>query len=171
MPRPCPIHNSPKGPEVLRRVFEGVLDLRAAARELDVSYPLMWRCYNYHYKMKASAKGVSLELKESEEMEEVEFTEDLKGIIQKLKHKVDEVLSDPSVRDRPTAWIHQFRGCIRDLAELEGKLQRAPLIQLTQLNVQFEHLTTFLIRDLCEDCREKAAKFIAEIAKQKQIIA
>lgn len=121
--------------------------------------------------MKASERGVSLELKEGEELEEVEFTDDLKEIIQKLKRKVHEVLGDPSARDRPTAWIHQLRGCIRDLAELEGKLQKAPLIQLTQLNVQFEHLTTFLIRDLCENCREKAAKFIAEIARQKKIIA
>ena len=166
MPRQCPVCSHPRGPEVLRKVFEGQLTLRDAARELGVSYPYIWRCYNYHFKVRASDKGVDLIPRDDEEIEEIEYAEELKQLIHKLKRKVNEVLDDPSIRDRPTAWIRQFRGVIRDLAELEGRLQKAPLIQLTQYNIRFEQLTAFLMKDLCDNCKRKAIKFLEELSKQ-----
>lgn len=170
MPKQCPVHTHPKGPVVLRKVFDGQMDLRDAARELDISYPMVWRCYNYHYKIEAGSGSTSISLKEEADLSEAEFTEDLKEIIRSLKEKVHAVLEDSSAKDRPTAWIHQFRGAIRDLAELEGKLQKAPLIQLTQLNIQFEKLTTFIISQLCPECQKKVMQYLEEESKLKAAV-
>ncbi len=50
----------------------------------------------------------------------------------------------------------ELRGTIKDAAELQGKIRQGPTIQYQQYNVAFNEITSFMITDLCGDCRTKA---------------
>jgi len=158
MPKSCPVC---RHPELLAKIERGEMTFQDVANELGVSRSYVWYCYTHHYKA---------ELTETQSAD-FEYAEDLKELIRLLKDRVFQVVRDTSIHDRPTAWIAQLRGCIHDLAELEGRLQKAPLIQLNQLKVQFEELTMFLLKELPPEYQQKVLEFLEKKAKARQVTA
>lgn len=154
----CKLDNHPKIAEVERSVKEGVMTITEAARELDSTYQETWK----HFKECVKAPVENLEFEG--------YLAIMRELILKMKTRVDSLESTPtnavSVK-MLTSLVREIRGLVGNLAELEGRFQRSPLLQLTQINVKFEKLTAFMFTSLCDDCKLKLASQLEQMEPLK----
>ena len=152
----CKLDNHPGIVDVETSVKEGTMTITEAARELDCSYQEAWK----HFKE-------CLEVP----VEQIEFDgylAILRELVIKLKTRVDSLdltPTNPSSVKMITALVHQLRGLVGNLAELEGRLSRSPMLQLTQINIKYNKLTAFMFSNLCDDCKLKLADQLEHMEK------
>jgi len=97
-----------------------------------------------------------------------DYTKSLHKMFVQLKLKCNELLSMPTTLANVrmmTACIREARELCKDIAMLQGRLQSMTVIQLTQLNVQFERLTQFLVSEVCERCQKKVLLFLESVKR------
>ncbi len=150
----CKICENPKIEDVEISVKSGRITIKEAAMELGADYQSTWSHFKHCLK---------------EPVEDKDF-EDLLKILQKLifrlDRRVDELEEAPtnlvSVK-MLTALASSLRGCIKDLAELEGKIRTSPLIHLTNVTMKLDKITSFLFSELCDACKEKFIIYVEEL--------
>ena len=145
----CKLCKHPRISEVEGLVRAGKLDIRAASRELDASYQETWK----HFKECATAP--------EDEKEFEEYLDIMRNLVVRLNERVKDLEDTPtslvSVK-MLTSLVKEIRGLIRDLGALEGRLRSSPLVQLTNITVKYEKLTSIMFSSLCDTCRLKLAK-------------
>jgi len=140
----CKLCKHPRIGEIEGLVKAGRLDIADASRELDAHYQETWKHFNECIKPP------------TEEKEFQEYLSILRELVMKLKHRIDDIEDVPtnllSVK-MLTSLIKELRGVVRDLGTLEGRLQSGTLIQLTNITVRYEKLTSLMFSNLCDNCR------------------
>lgn len=150
----CSLDNHKDISAVEDAVKAGTMTIQEASIELDASYQETWR----HFKDCVQVP-----------VEQIEFEGYLaimRELVLKLKNRVDELDTTPtnlSSVKMVTALVQQIRGLISNLAELEGRLQRSPMLKLTQINVKYNQLTSFMFSELCEICKLKLSTRLEEL--------
>jgi hypothetical protein len=148
----CSVCKHPKAPEVVAKVKAGTLTIEDAAKELGVSYPLMWRHLRYH------------EVTDQQVLSgDIDTFGLLKELVTVLKRWLDEAKQlSPTVGNARIldVVVRNMRQTLMDIETLTGRLRTAPLIQLQQVNIQYEKLTAFLLTQTCPECRKKTAEFL-----------
>jgi len=149
----CSVCRNPKAPEILAKVWNEEMTLADAARHLGVSYQLLWHHMRFHEGRKPAETSA-----------DVDAIAVLREITDILKERLDQLRGLPVgivVNERMiTMLTRDLRETIMDLERLTGRLRSAPLIQLQQINVHYEQLLTFIVRELCSECRKKARKWL-----------
>ena len=150
----CPICSHPKRAEVEAAVKSGELTITKAAKMFGADYTTTWRHFKECLK---------------EPIENREFEDNLmilREIICRLNDRVQDLEDLPtdliSVR-MLTNLTKELRNGIKDLAELEGQFRASPLIQLNQITIQYEHLTSFLFTQLCPECKLKLSSHLTNL--------
>ncbi len=150
----CKICENPKIEDVEIAVKAGRITIQQAAMELGEDYQSTWRHFKYCLK---------------EPVEDKEF-EELLGILQKLVFRLDKRVDD--LDETPTSLVtvkmltslaSALRGCIKDLAELEGKIRASPLISLSNITMKLDKITSFMFAELCDPCKEKFINYVENI--------
>ena len=144
----CKLDNHPDIVDVETSVKGGVMTITEAARELDCSYQEAWR----HFKECVKAPV--------EQIEYEGYMTILRELVMKMKNRVDSLTltpTNPSSVKMLTSLVKEIRGLVGNLAELEGRLSRSPMLQLTQINVRYNKLTAFMFSTLCTECKLKLA--------------
>lgn len=145
----CRVCGHPHAEEVVRKIAAGAMTVKDAADALDVTYEEMWnhseRC-----------RGVKIP--------DMDPVVRLKVLIKELSGRVAILLATTAVEpgnERAIAQlVQQIRGCIMDIAILEKRLQRTPLVQLQSINVQFNQLTEFMLNSLCPQCKTRLTEWM-----------
>jgi len=151
MPR-CRICNDLRAIDVLAKVWNGSLSLREAAKELNVSYPMLWHHVRFHETAQSGQKPTRTDT--------LEILEEITNI---LKQRLDEMKNLPigPIHERMlTQNIEVLRRTLMDLERLTGRLRAAPLIQLQQVTIHYEALLSFLTTELCESCKLRIMQFL-----------
>lgn len=154
----CKLDNHPDILDVETSVKGGVMTITQAARELDCSYQEAWR----HFKECLQVP-----------VEQIEFEgylAILRELVIKMKKRVDSLAltpTNPSSIKMLTSLVKEIRGLVGNLAELEGRLSRSPILQLTQINVKFQKLTSFMFSTLCNECKLKLTNQLEDMEKVK----
>jgi len=155
MPRTSRLQDDPNYTKVVTAILEGQVTIKAGALALQTSEENLW----HHVQGLIEAQKT--------EAQPVEFTEILRGLIQDLQKKVKSMMLLP-LEDRPTSVIRELRGCILDLATLEGKLTAQPIVQLNQVTMQLNQITSFLYSGLCPACQAKVVEFVRKLTTNGQ---
>lgn len=163
----CEVCKHPRAAEVMMRVFAGDLTYVDAASALRLPVPTVWHCMKEHWQ--AERQGDRIILKE---VTEAKTTEDFVGLmrksVQRFIGRLDQAMGLPVSaynEGAVTKLSAELRALMRDILEFEGKLQSAPLIQLSLIQVQMHKLTSFLFSALCDADREKLMKVLPELMK------
>jgi len=155
MVRKCSVCSHPRGFEITNQVLLGELDIYSAARELDVTYDVMWKHIRDHIKREFE-----------KEVPKGDYAEVLDELMTKLVVRVKHLLALPVAieNERIISWhIRSINEIINRIAQLRGMIQQAPLVKLTQLTVQVNKITSFLVTNLCEECKQKVIRFLEEV--------
>jgi len=148
----CAVCNHPKANEILAKLYDEKITLEDAARELGVSPKTLWRHLKYHV---TDSDVVDREIDPLKLLEELTLL---------LKERLDALKGTKKgvyVHERMIAMlVREIRETLMDIEKLSGRLQAAPLIQLQQINVQYEKLLAFITTELCEECRKKVIRFL-----------
>jgi len=100
----------------------------------------------------------------------------LKGKITKLNSLVDTAISsleadgenmDPSKVLSLKSLASELRNYIKDTALLEGELRSAPLLQLQQVNVEFNQIKSVVLNSLPPEYQLKVAEALAQLEGSK----
>jgi len=137
----CRVCDHPQGAFVTQQILLGKMTIDEGARLLNVSYQLMWKHLREH-----------LEEPKIDVREPIEI---LKRLIEVLEERIDTLCLmkvSPGYESALARHINCIRELIRLICELEGKLKKAPLVQL---QVEFKQLTSFFATQLCPMCRRK----------------
>lgn len=135
----------------------GVMTITEAARELDCSYQEAWR----HFKDCVKAPV--------EQIEHEGYLTILRELVMKMKSRFDDLdltPTNPASVKMVTTLVKEIRGLVNNLAELEGRMSRSPLLQLTQINVKYNQLTSFMFSSLCTECK---LKLVNQLENAEQI--
>ena len=103
-------------------------------------------------------------IKQDDDSEFDEYMHIMKDLVISMNLRVAELeglpTNLPNVK-MVTGLVREIRGLIKDLAELEGRLQRSPMIQYNMVTMQYESLTKFLFEHLCDECKLSVGKQLA----------
>jgi len=157
----CQICKKPEAPLVMRKVALGQLDVVMASRLLKTTVDAI------RYHLKTCMKKV-----EEPEREPItdDYAKELHKLFKKLRRKVDDIVImpiSPSNIKMLTETVKEIRNLCTDIATLQGRLQSTTIIQLTQLNLQFEKMTQFFLTQACPECRKKMIQFLESITVKK----
>lgn len=156
-PVTCKVCKHPRVAEIEALVRANKLTIQDASRELGCSYQEAWAHFNRCLAEPANAD---------------QFAQDLillRELVFKLNDRVNDLEDTPTTKisvNMLTSLTREIRGLIRDLGALEGRLQSGTLIQLNQVNVKFEKLTSIMFSSLCDKCR---GSLISELEKLEKI--
>ena len=164
MPRKCSICEDERAQQWATDLYLGKITLEDISRDSGMSYQMVWR--HFHEHVEVSVQNGQIVLKQIKPEEN--YIEVLHNLMDDLRRMVKDLQDEPTNQatvKMKTQLISEIRGLIRDLCTLEGTLRRGPLIQLNQLNIQFEYLTSYLAMNLCEHCKKKVAEFLVQERK------
>ena len=150
----CKICENPKIEDVEIAVKAGRITIQQAATQLGEDYQSTWQHFKHCLKEPVMDKDF----------------EGLLKILQKLIFRLDKQVDD--LEESPTNLVSvkmitslasALRGCIKDLAELEGKIRTSPLISLTNITMKLDKLTSFMFSELCDNCKEKFIAYVEDL--------
>lgn len=87
----------------------------------------------------------------------------LKSVVGELRNRTIEWLSMPISYDnyKPvTSMIRELRGLIKDISNVEQKLNVVPQHKIESLNDQLDVLMQFVGTSMCDECKVKVADFL-----------
>ena len=154
----CKLDNHRNIVEVEAAVKDGTMTINEAALELDCTYQEAWR----HFK---ECLNVPIEQIEFEG-----YLNILRQLVVKMNGRVNDLEltpTNPASVKMVTALVKEIRGLISKLAELEGRMSRSPMLQLTQVNVKFNRLTSFMFNELCDECKLKLSSQLNQMELPK----
>lgn len=169
----CEVCTHPHAHEVMAKVFQGVATYVDAARMLNLAPELVWKCFANHWEAQVNNGAVTLKA-----IDDADNIEDFVVLLRKaIRHFIDrlnEALQlpvSPYNEGAVTKLSAELRALMRDILEFQGKLQSAPAIQLTIIQMQMTKLTAFLTTELCDSDKEKLLKILPELAAQSPSVA
>lgn len=72
---------------------------------------------------------------------------------------------DPQTIRALTQVARELRGALMDYAELVGRIQRGQVIvQVQQLEQQVQQLTTVVLEEVCDECKQKILRRLEHVA-------
>jgi len=138
-----------------KQLVLGNISLKAAADELDVNEKTLWHHVRYHLPTRYDT------------LADKDIQTQLKKLLAKLHELVDSLLALPA-----TTYTRQLPGLLRELRELITILGRSrgevpPEVQI-QVNILNKY-TTWMMENLCPQCKLKAASKIEEWEKLEAV--
>jgi hypothetical protein len=156
MPSDCSVCNHPKSFELMTKVFQGKMNYIDAAREMNLPYQTVWKCFTSHWETISDEEGLKIQLKKATEAGD--FVTILRKNIELFINRLDQAKTMPVSsynEGAVTKLSSELRGIMRDILEFEGKLKTGTIIQLNIMQVQMTKLTEFLLSNLCEEDKQK----------------
>jgi len=148
----CAVCNHPKADEILAKLLDERITMEDAARELGVSTKTLWRHLKYHVTDADVYKG---------DIDPLKLLEELALLLKERLDALKGTKKGVYVHERMIAMlVREIRETLMDLERLSGRLKAAPLIQLQQINIQYEKLLAFITTELCEECRKKVIRYL-----------
>jgi len=150
---PCKVCSHKENWSVTNAFLRGEIDMYEAARRLDTSYDVFW-----HHIKKCLKK-------ESEQIEGKGYSEILDDLFKKLTIRCNELLAlpvNPSNERMLRLSVQSIMDVMSRISQLKGLVSQ-PFLQLNQLTVQFNKITSFLVTELCPRCKSKVIKFVEEV--------
>jgi len=154
----CSLCKHPKRLYYERQILTQRMTIMEAAQRMSVPYQTLW----YHMKSHVGKKPPSKPI--------TDITSILKDLLYKLKKRVDQLLEIPikAISEREVSTLTRvLKDIAMDIAKLEQQLQESPTVQITNLIVSQTRLQTWLINNLCGECKSKLLPFLKE---QKAIV-
>lgn len=148
------IEAHPRSTEIIELVNQGRLSSEQAARELDVD-PAQFRRYLKELSERENDQTMEAYLDGMHAMIQM-----LGGMIQHL----DGMPIEPNMVKMVTSMTREARGLIRDLAELQGRMSAGPSKANVSATAKYNNLVSFLMQNLCGECRTKVGKALAQSA-------
>lgn len=171
MPESCFICLNPQSLQVDKEVILGKISFAQAARFLHVSLNDYMKHFREHSASRLdqmeNTRQHQQEIKPPENLDDIQL---LRWCTKQLTERLNEFLLLPidATRDKTMLQvIQQVRGCIMDMAQLEGRLQTASFVQYNQLLVQYNTLNEVVLTSLCPKCREALERKLEVVIKKK----
>jgi len=127
-----------------------------------MSYQMVWKHFREHVQVNVRNGQIVIQQIKPEE----DYISVLQNLMEDLRRMITDLKNEPtnqSTVKMKTELVREIRGLIRDLCTLEGTIKRGPLIQLNQLNVQFEFLIAYLATNLCDECKHKVTEYLEKM--------
>jgi len=149
------IDSHPRKQEVLALVSSGKMTIKEAAVRLGVSYNELWKYLKRRADQQTKVTAESLD-------EKIQL---LSEVLSKVKELVEKILRDAhsgeGLRYGPN-WIRELRNLVNDLAKLQAQIVDSPTILIQNVVESHNMLQTWLLTNLCDDCKRKLIKFLEE---------
>ena len=147
------IDNHPRKQEVLALVASGKMTIKEAATRLGVSYNDLWKYLKRKADQQTKITAESLD-------EKIQLLSSLLGKVSELVEKIlTGAHSGEGLRYGPN-WIRELRNLVNDLAKLQAQIVDSPTILIQNVVESHNILQTWLLTNLCDDCKRKLVKFL-----------
>jgi len=147
------IDTHPRRQEIMKALRAGDLTVREAAAEFGVEYHVLWKYLKRH-----EGEPIARDVQSIDEKVQL-----LNEVLGKVKTNVDRLLlaasTGEALRYGP-AWIRELRSLVEILARLQRQILESPQVLIQNVIQTQTQLQTFLIQNLCSECKRKVIEYL-----------
>lgn len=153
----CKACSDSRSPSVEKQIWLGKLTVAEASKYFEMTYEDYWVHLKDHVVEKPAEK-----------IDTNDPSTVLRHLAKRLYQRVDTILNVPPnlpLEKNVATQARLLKDIAMDIARIEHQLESAPQVQIQNFIIQQTELTTFLLSNLCLECKKKVQEHLACVPK------